>query len=429
MRKSKRRLIFTAVVLAPFVALFCLWAFVDAAPPDDADLRLTYEVIPDDQNAFTYFNQAGEHLQWPEDWETSQALDNLLKEDGWNAQLASSVLVPNKDIYALIEQGLAYPHFQVPRPKINGIEIQLPYLDPWRDIARLGVARARLLFEQRRETEAFEQALQVVRFGARVQEGRGAYILFCVGQNVKHWGFAEIRRMLGTTTLPALALAPYIDALASNDVNEEALADAFRDAYMTDCVMVDGMARGKYTLDDVYGMWGHPSGRFMPLKPNMTKRMLATGFRRLIASIREPWCTSDTIEFRDFSERKNLIAAYLSGNGKGLLAYNMLMFPPRIQQFKCAENCGARATRIFIALRCYQLDHGELPETLDALVPDYLDAVPLDDFDGTPMKYSKANKVVYAVGTDLADDGGRAQDDREGVLPDPGYDLIYKIAF
>ena len=41
------------------------------------------------------------------------------------------------------------------------------------------------------------------------------------------------------------------------------------------------------------------------------------------------------------------------------------------------ENCSVAATRILIALNCYKLKHGELPDTLEELVPEYFDVVPL----------------------------------------------------
>ena len=70
-----------------------------------------------------------------------------------------------------------------------------------------------------------------------------------------------------------------------------------------------------------------------------------------------------------------------------------------------------------------------MPETLDELVPEYFESVPLDDFDGKPMKYSKEKRVVYAVGTDLTDNGGIGQERRGSLPPDDGYDLVHKIAF
>ncbi|MFO0900277.1 MAG: hypothetical protein U0836_22815 [Pirellulales bacterium] len=40
-----------------------------------------------------------------------------------------------------------------------------------------------------------------------------------------------------------------------------------------------------------------------------------------------------------------------------------------------------------LAVRAYFKDHGQLPETLDALVPEYLPAVPLDPYNDEPLRY------------------------------------------
>ncbi|MBC8010464.1 MAG: hypothetical protein H7067_10245 [Burkholderiales bacterium] len=51
-----------------------------------------------------------------------------------------------------------------------------------------------------------------------------------------------------------------------------------------------------------------------------------------------------------------------------------------------------------VALRRYHSRHGELPETLATLVPDYLDAVPIDHLDGAPLRYSKGYCAVWSIG-------------------------------
>ncbi|MEE8459111.1 MAG: hypothetical protein V3S08_04525 [Phycisphaerales bacterium] len=67
------------------------------------------------------------------------------------------------------------------------------------------------------------------------------------------------------------------------------------------------------------------------------------------------------------------------------------------------------ATLVAIALQMYRRRHGEWPSELDALVPLFLPRVPPDRFDGGPMKYVLRNgdPVLYVVGTDRDDDGGR----------------------
>jgi len=77
----------------------------------------------------------------------------------------------------------------------------------------------------------------------------------------------------------------------------------------------------------------------------------------------------------------------------------------------CEENTAVAGTRLLIALKRCQMATGSLPRSLDELVPKYIDQVPLDDFDGKPLRYLPDRKIIYAVGTDLADDGGDAQKD------------------
>jgi len=117
MGKSKRRLLITAIIVVPLVTLFIVWAFVDAPPPDDSDLQIAYEDIPDEENAFTYFDQAVEGVYWPEDQEERRRAASLLSEDGWDDALAAQILAENGGFFDTIEQGLDCPRFQVPEIK------------------------------------------------------------------------------------------------------------------------------------------------------------------------------------------------------------------------------------------------------------------------------------------------------------------------
>ena len=52
---------------------------------------------------------------------------------------------------------------------------------------------------------------------------------------------------------------------------------------------------------------------------------------------------------------------------------------------------------------------GKLPDALGEVVPAYLDAVPRDPFDGAELRYKRLEKgyVVYSIGEDGSDDGGK----------------------
>jgi hypothetical protein len=62
-----------------------------------------------------------------------------------------------------------------------------------------------------------------------------------------------------------------------------------------------------------------------------------------------------------------------------------------------------------LALRCYRADKSCVPARLEDLVPDYLRRVPEDPFLGRPLIYRPegTNWLLYSVGPDGVDDGGR----------------------
>jgi hypothetical protein len=90
---------------------------------------------------------------------------------------------------------------------------------------------------------------------------------------------------------------------------------------------------------------------------------------------------------------------------------------------------GVAPTKLAIAAlgaERYRLARGSLPETLGQLVPDYLPAVPEDPFDGAPLRYKRVDRgfVVYSVGEDRQDDGGKEEPlKRQGE----GYDLVFRV--
>jgi len=87
-----------------------------------------------------------------------------------------------------------------------------------------------------------------------------------------------------------------------------------------------------------------------------------------------------------------------------------------------------RVAQTALAIEHYRLDNDrQCPETLLKLVPDFLNAVPVDPFDGRPLRYMKAGKgyVVYSVGSDREDDGGKEK--QPGDKSDSRYDFTFTV--
>jgi hypothetical protein len=107
----------------------------------------------------------------------------------------------------------------------------------------------------------------------------------------------------------------------------------------------------------------------------------------------------------------------------------------------CQVLATQRMAATALAIRLYEADHGQRPETLDQLVPDYLPAVPRDPFTlDEPIKYRPEGAkliewrhvrdgkvtgpplpetgpaILYSVGSNETDHGGLVVLDRQGQL-------------
>jgi hypothetical protein len=85
---------------------------------------------------------------------------------------------------------------------------------------------------------------------------------------------------------------------------------------------------------------------------------------------------------------------------------------PSLQRISDAErrrHANVRCMAVALAVERYRRKHGEWPESLAKLVPELLKEVPADPFDGRPLRYRQGEDgvVVYSVGPDGRDDGGR----------------------
>ncbi len=72
----------------------------------------------------------------------------------------------------------------------------------------------------------------------------------------------------------------------------------------------------------------------------------------------------------------------------------------------------SRLAEIALAMCRDRAKNGKYPEKLDNLVPDFIASVPLDPFDGKPirLKQTESELVIYSIGPDGIDDGGKRID-------------------
>jgi len=88
-----------------------------------------------------------------------------------------------------------------------------------------------------------------------------------------------------------------------------------------------------------------------------------------------------------------------------------LLFPSLLPVTKrfAREQSSVDLARVAIALERYRLAHGEYPDSLDPLAPQFINPVPHDIINGHPLNYRRTADglfVLYSVGWNEKDDGG-----------------------
>jgi hypothetical protein len=84
--------------------------------------------------------------------------------------------------------------------------------------------------------------------------------------------------------------------------------------------------------------------------------------------------------------------------------------------------------RFLCAAARYRHVHGELPQALAELVPEFLEQVPHDIMDGKPMRYRRTNEggcIVWSIGKNRIDDGGVRRN--SGPNTNKNYDWIVEL--
>ena len=137
------------------------------------------------------------------------------------------------------------------------------------------------------------------------------------------------------------------------------------------------------------------------LQPNLTLKICKDEVEMLCAKLDE-----EAYDVGYANEaRRNWSESVLSRNWLGArFALNRLdlrcMYAPFFK-----HRFQSRAAIAALACRSYRDRHGDWPEKLDDLVPEFLDKVPLDPFDGKPLRYDSKDRFIWTPGPDLDFDG------------------------
>ncbi len=417
---KNRKLVWLAVVIFMTAGLFLFWPR-NAGEFSDSDLRFVRSQVNPDQNGYAILETS-----------RSRGINSELKKtqiaktfaaENWDATNVAAVLDEHREEIEAFDKSQQRPLLQI--PEIRKSEDDVSYLGYWKTLAQLSAIKAQQQFHQGQEAQAFSRAMDIVRFGQQIERSEGGLIHYLVGISVKGVGLKTIRDFIGQTSVDSETLLHLSDALSHFHADEKALTNTVKCEYQLQVGMIDDVrsgdlpSAGQSTRFErtIVAIFSRPL-----LNSTATKREFAKFAREQLAWIPKTW---KEIPVNAVTHMTNTAELILSGNAVGELLKGMVL--PGQEKFlvrKCHENVDVDATRLFLALRCFERTNGKMPELLQDLAPRFIESIPADSFDGLPIRYSAEKRMIYSVGNDLLDAGGVEYDQKKQRL-----DIVFKINF
>jgi hypothetical protein len=430
---ASSRKIFKAIAMIFLLLVICLLFAISFLsleksrnqPLNDSDLIFTRPQIPVESNAYYTLLKATNELYWPASQESK--LRDMTANTNWNDSLAADVLEKNQVCLDSFDEAMQQPFLLA--PEISAFDEDISYLEGWRQLCNLNSIQIFFLHRAKKDKEAFDRAVEIIKFGQRVENSGGPIIHYTVGSGVKSGGLWSIRQMLADTTLGQTDLVQAIGKLNGLGPNREGLTNALKLEYEIQRNLVDDFAAGKIpdTTNSAFVRAMTSAGMKAFLNAKKTKMEFAQGDRFLFGYFSKPYAEIPWSNRPNMNIETNddLVQRLASGNAVGDGLYTMVDWSlESLAKGKSREAVNVTATQLLLALKIYKMQHGKLPDSLSELIPEFFPQVPLDDFDGKPFRYLPDKKIIYSVGPCLKD--------LDGIEPknySADYNLLFKIEF
>jgi hypothetical protein len=400
-RKQKRRArwLIASLVLVPLAALVLfIWSLtLDEPPPDISDLT-TPPPNHDPSTPGFYESIAALEPLYPTDLRNRLSkLGEMETYEKWDSQIADDIFhAVAVDFWTAFSESLKAPDTLT---RWGAYSDQNPDTLQLIDLARLIRFSALRQLHAENYSGALQSAMQIIHFGHKLEKNSSTLVAFHGSLAViNDIGIQTLQTILRDSNLPkTLDMSPPIKQIQSLPPADDSLVVVLHGEFT---------AIHRFSANLAYHL--PPSGALdkfllsITYKHNQTFRLVAESIRDAKDVIKENYAASKPLADAVVSKWEKLCRRRSSFdviNQQGWIVIETISegLLSGINRYYIIKS-RLSAAQAALAARAYELDHGELPEILDALVPAYLPAVPIDYMDGQPIRYSKSERAIWTIG-------------------------------
>ena len=314
------------------------------------------------------------------------------------------------------------------------INLLFTHLKGLRDLSGMGVSMSRKYLEEGDIEKAMDTSLSVVRCGWH-WDSRGTLIDQLVGMSIKRVGYSQVLAIIaeGDLTVDQMKeLRGQLSQIGQGgyphvDLESERLA--FMDTVQH--VFTEGGPGGGHLIPANYqelmggseveiAYWG---ASIVHVSRNRTVALAKKMYDRMDDTVR----MSPYLKQVKNTERSD---DFLMSHNKYRYSLFWMMIPAvhRVSVIRFQGKAVSEAVDVIVALKLWEVEKGELPDSLAQLKSGgFLKELPDDPYSDGPLKYVKRDGdfVLYSVGEDFDDNGGKQHPDRPWGNHEHGGDRVF----
>ena len=317
--------------------------------------------------------------------------------------------------------------------------IGISHLNRMKMLTRLGIWRSQIAKENGRIQESIDDCMAVVKAGSHWQ-GRGTLVEQLVGLAMERIAYDEILHILAAKSFSTDQLKRLQHQLSQFYpqgyplINMEGERIAFMDTVQR--IFTDGGPGGGHLIPQKIGMFGNmydieevaediPVGKKFFKNAALTSICLLHARRdATIATGNHVYELAEKIVKMSPGQRHesdiSSIEEFIISMPKYRYTLLEYVIPAalRVSELLYWGKVLHQATIAILAIQQWNLDKGEYPATLDELIKaGYLKELPIDPYSDKSLIYKKTenNFVLYSVGRNFEDDGGKVFIEHENI--------------
>jgi hypothetical protein len=403
-------------------------------PSNAEELDKYYNHVPDAQNAALMMEDAFTILQnYPD--ARSNDVDHLKHSlEKWSSftpeqiALLSGYVQINSNALAKAEEALQLSQCRYPIDFSQGLSTLLPHLDPLKTLCLLEKFHASMALDAHHPSEASDNIVSIIGLASTLD--------------------AEPIVISKLVRISLLNIA--VDALAQRlnygeiSVQEaKKLDEVFLKATKTN-QMVNGLVGDRAMNINIFRMTWADLKKYSDSDDD-TSRLPQSNSRPLIYRVSGIFERDLRFYLQDMQTNISLAAMpppnYLQSSNASAQMMDLasrnyyfisVLLCPELGSLVAKDDyqlAQMRLADVALKIEHFRADEGRLPATLDELVPKYLSAVTIDPFDGQPLRFHHLDKgyVIYSVGRDGHDNGGRERPPDAKSSDRTEYDITFKV--